>query len=278
MSNEEILGGKFEPIYAAHAIEQVAFMLRFEPAIEKTTFEEVQKLADAFKAELPIKSHFEGVTITPGAIPTQSKGCVLSRTGPDGEIESELRLDHNSITFRTTRYSRWLDVWQHACKYLDVLIPVFVKGAKIEGIGLNYVDKFKWSGDVANCQPNKLLLKQSKYICPNVFEEPDFWHSHTGAFRKIDGNTKRLMNINIDYLDEIRPLSLEQNESRRVVAITTVLTDLFNQPGYSNLEVAAENAVGFINEAMQKLHLENKKLLGEVINEDMKKRIALTTN
>jgi hypothetical protein len=79
-----------------------------------------------------------------------------------------------------------------------------------------------------------------------------------------------LLNVNVDHLDEIL-----SDDTRRVVSIITVVTDLLNQPGYVATEVTAENIVQFLDSHAKELHVFGKKVFGNVINDEMSKRIAL---
>jgi hypothetical protein len=167
-------------------------------------------------------------------------------------------------------YSRWDAVWSQANKYFRALVPHYGANAKIIGISLNYADKFAWSGNLAACKPKLLLRANSKYLAPHVYDAPDFWHSHTGVFIRVDKVTKRLLNVNVDHLDEYRA-----GNQRRIVSVTTVITDQFNQPGYDLCELAGDNLVQFVESHMQQLHVFGKEVFGNIINDEMSKRIAL---
>ena len=189
---------------------------------------------------------------------------------PDGTVAHELRVERTSLTFRTTLYSRWDAVWSQASRYFNTLVPLYAEQAGLSGISVNYVDKFVWSGNLSECRPNLLLRAESKYLCPYVYKAEDFWHSHTGAFIRVDKNTKRLLNVNVDYLDESR-----LSETRRIVAITTVLTDQLNQPGYELCAMERESVISFIDAHLQGLHKFGKEVFSNIINDTMSKRIAL---
>lgn len=278
MPDEPIHKGRFEPIHDAHAIEQVAFVLQIDRPLDEAGFVEAHKAAEKFKTDLPGVSDIQGFRIALGAPvpagfipPVPSIGKVFTRTGPDGVVQSELRVERMSLIYRTLLYTRWDAVWAQARKYLDVLIPKYVAPACISGIGLNFVDKFVWNGTASECRPSLLLRPASKFITPHVYEAEDLWHSHTGAFLRHDSQTKRLVNINVDYNDENPPEGL-----RRVVVVTTVLNDMLNQPGYGPLEVTPEAAVSVFDAHMQRLHVFAKMAFGNIINDEMSKRIALT--
>lgn len=278
--------GQFEPIHAAHSIEHVVFVLRFESSLDDEIFAQVRNAAKKFEteADMPRREKQPGISFTvqaAGQLPATSvqiSGLMLQRMRADGSIEKELRFDHNSIAFKTSLYTSWDMVWLQAKSYFEALAPIYAPHTKIAGVGLNYVDKFEWVGDRAKCRVDDLLRVGSDYLCPHIFNAKDFWHSHTGVFIRADKQTKRLLNVNVDYLDENRA-----DELCRVISVTTVLTDLFNQStfdplgvsNYESLEVSAENIVKFFDDHITELHVFSKKIVGYVINDKMNKRIAL---
>lgn len=270
--------GYFEPIHAAHAIEQVVFVLQFDTPLSEEVFAQVQASAKQFEteADLPRLMKRAGISISfspagqSAPVPSQKSGFMLRRMRADGSIEKELRVEPDSIAFMTSLYTRWDAIWMQAKNYFEKLAPIYAANSRIAGIGLNYVDKFIWAGDKAECRATALLRADSKYLCPQIFEAQDFWHSHTGAFIRADDQTKRLLNVNVDHLEENRA-----DEMRRVVSVITVLTDMLNQPDYAPVEVSAENIDQFLDKHAKGLHLFGKDVLGNIINDEMSKRIAL---
>jgi len=270
--------GCFEPIHAAHAIEQVVFVLQFDEPLSEEIFAQVQARAKQFETEsdMPRLIRRAGISISfspagQSAQPPQQKpGFMLRRMRADGSIEKELRVEPDSIAFMTSLYTRWDAIWVQAKNYFKQLAPLYAANSRLVGIGLNYVDKFIWTGDKAECRASALLRADSKYLCPHIFEAQDFWHSHMGAFIRTDEETKRLLNVNVDHLEENRA-----DEMRRVVSVITVLTDMLNQQDYTPVEVSAENIDQFLDRHAKGLHLFGKEVLGNIINDEMSKRIAL---
>lgn len=277
MPDNQNQNGRFEPLHEAHAIEQVVFVVQFDRPLDDANLAALYNVAEQFQPELPGRIELQGLMLAiggrgpSGPIPTgPAVGRAFRRTGPDGTIESELRVDRDSVTFRTSLYTRWNAIWEQARRYFDTIVPMYVAQGNIGGISLNFVDKFLWAGAAAECRPNLLLRPGSIYLCPHVYNVQDLWHSHTGAFIRVSDETKRLLNINVDYLDENRP-----NGIQRVVSITTVLTDLMNQPGYTPSQNAGEDAIQFLDRHMSQLHDFGKQVFGNIINDAMCKRIAL---
>lgn len=270
MSNESNPQGHWEPIHAAHAIEQVAFVLQLEQPLDEASFTKVREAAKQFKTESDMPGQRELRLAFSFGTPPTSAPFILQRVATDGTAEKELQIDSNSIIFKNFRYTRWDDAWLQARKYFAALAPIYAAKVKIVGIGLNYIDKFKWVGNLQECKTNLLMRLDSQYLCPHIFEQDDFWHSHTGAFIRENQTTKRLLNVNADYLDETRP-----DYVQRVVAITTVLTDLKNQAGYDQTKINHDEVMKLLDGHMQGLHIFGKKVFSNIINDDMCKRIAL---
>jgi uncharacterized protein (TIGR04255 family) len=265
----------FNPLHAAHAIEQVVFYIQFGRPISDNRLAELKTICDQFSEELPGLSDTTGLSVVFGNVignqqASHISGFTRRSVNRDGTLEHELRVEKSSIQFVTTRYTRWQQTWDQANKYFNALLPLFQQDAIPAAIGLNYVDKFVWAGNPENCRAEHLIRTDSKYVSKHIFETTEFWHSHAGVFIRSNPQTRRLLNLNIDYLDEPRP-----NGLKRVVQIATTLTDQFNQPSYEELS-KVENIQDFFNSHMQDMHSYGKIILIDVMTEDMSKRIALT--
>lgn len=266
---------KFEPIHDAHAIEQVAIVLQFTKPLAGYDFQEIRKLADALKTDFPGRSPIQTFMVAVGAggvMPGHpAQGIVLTDTSRAGVITQELRLEHSSIAYRTTMYTRWASIWDKANQYFNKFLPLYLDGSELSAINLNYLDKFIWNGNFEESDPKLLLRSNSRYLTPSVYESNDLWHSHFGAYIKADQYTKRLVNVNVDYVDENNDLN-----ARRAVSISTVLTDIFHQPNYQPLTLNTLSEVsGYIDNKAQALHEYNKQVLRNIISDEMIKRISL---
>ena len=97
--------GRFEPLHDAHAIEQVLIVLQMAGPVGAEVFANVRKVSEQFKAELPGGGEIQKLTVAFGqdpsfmGQPTQSEvhGFVMSKTAPNGVVETELRLEQSSI-------------------------------------------------------------------------------------------------------------------------------------------------------------------------------------
>lgn len=267
--------GRFEPLHQAHAIEQVVCVASFSQEIGEEAMAEIRKVGKQLEDELPGAHELQSLSVAMGNVPWANPrvpphaGFVFQRSHPDGSTESEVRCDRNSLSFRSSHYTRWAEIWGRALKYFREFAPIYGK-SDVSAVSLTFVDKFVWSESPTTCRAGQLLRLGSRYLPPHVYEIDDLWHSHTGAFLRPNSRTKRLINVNVDYIDQNLPQGL-----RRVVAITSVLSDMFNQEGLEPVGVRPEECSRLIDDVMQSLHAANKNILGDIINDEMSKRIAL---
>jgi uncharacterized protein (TIGR04255 family) len=272
---------QFQPLHKGHAIEQVVYALQFHGPISDQGLTRINEAIPSDKEHLPLKSQIHTATISfgsnmPVSMAQQSpiSGYVLSKANSAGATETELRIDRASIIFRTTRYTDWKSIWGIAQRYFDLAIPHYVGSSAIASIALSYVDKFVWEGAPEGRNAVGLLRAGSVYLAPHVFTAPDLWHCHTGKFLPLPvANAKRLVNVNVDFLDEPIP-----EGTRRAIAIRTVLNDLFEQPGPEAVVeggVAAAATVARVAEHMTQLHDLDKNILRDILCDQMVRRVGL---
>jgi uncharacterized protein (TIGR04255 family) len=269
---------RFEPVHDAHAIEQVLFGVQLRQPTDKAVVTAATKVViEQFGEDFPGRSDTQSVVFqiassveTSGS--RRSEGKSFSRTRPNGAAEHELRFDQTSVAFMTTAYTRWQAVWAQASKYFAAVLPFYLSSGQIGSIALNYVDKFVWKGDPRLCRASKLFRAGSRYLCPHVFDTPDLWHSHTGAFLFVENHTKRLINVNADCLD----VTLPDEVVERAVTITTLFTDNLLPSEYDTFGITAANAHDFVGVRMRELHVASKKMFGDIVSDEIRARIALT--
>ena len=283
MSSTQPKKGSFRPVHAAHSIEQAALVVNFDRPLDYAQLAAVSEITNQFKEELPGGGPIQGgfsfmiggpagmpVPFTPPQ-PSSVTGVLLHRNAPNGAIESELRVEQTSMSFRTNVYSRWSAVWKLAHRYFSSVIGTYLdSGANLVNISLNFADKFVWDGEMKACDPSLLMKNDSKYVAAHIFSRNDLWHIHTGAFDRSDNQTKRLTNVNIDCLEEVVGFT-----TQRSIVITTVLTDIFNQPGYDASSLSKVDGMNFIASHLEALHSYDKEILREILAVPIAQQIAL---
>jgi len=265
----------FTPVHGGHAVEQAIVAVRFGTELADLDLSDLRGSMGILN-ELPKRSTLTGFTVAvgPGALahrPGQIEaplGIAYSRHDASGELEAELQLERGAITYRTTRYPGWANLIGFLREQvLARALPTYLKLAPITSYLVAYTDKFVCDPLDLTSSAFDVLRPNSRYICPYIYGLPDYWHSHSGAFERIDSRTKRLVNVNVDY----RPERTEDAVRRAIVAVvalTDILTDVVAVSDVSReLELIATRLDG--------MHTDAKRLVGDVIADDMINRIAL---
>jgi uncharacterized protein (TIGR04255 family) len=266
---------RFEPMHDAHAIEFVQFCFNFSKPLSDDTIKRVTHIMDTFETPLPVRQELRQHSITIGVnlSPPMSSGAgafegvIRQRIAPNGAIEKELRVDRSGISFRDASYTRWQQVWGRCHEFVLPLLQSIGIETFVNVIQLQYVDKFIWAGDARECRANLLLKEGSDYLSPSIFNSRDLWHSHAGHFVRLNSSVKRLVQINVDHLEEAG-----EGDPRQVVRAQTVLIDMLNQPGYE------QNLTGFQSELavkLQEMHDQLKSMFGELITDQIAHRIGM---
>jgi uncharacterized protein (TIGR04255 family) len=277
MVNEHNPKVGFEPLHKGHAIEQMTIAVQMSREIDDSAIKAIKKAIGA-PPELPRRLDLQGITVAfglnvPTPRPSQSAGNIgysFAKFNDAGTVDTELRAERSAITFLTTRYTAWIHVWPQVRKYFEVLIPHYIPSVEMSGITVSYVDRFIWNDPETRAEPTQMLRPNSIFLCPNIYKANDLWHSHTGWFERIDTATKRLVNVNVDFLE-----TSADDELRRAIVIKTVLTDFLNQPGYERSNPDSAAALGIIEHHLNQLHDFCKEVLSDIIKEEMSIRIAL---
>lgn len=270
----------FEPVHDAHAIEQVTFSVQFSRPLEDAVIARLQtECAAKLAADLPGKNEVRslGVSIGPQglmpiAVPASGPdGFVRLRVAPTGAVEKELRVDRTGTSFRTTSYTRWAAIWGEARRYFGLLLGNLPDDIGVVAHSLQYVDRFDWNGAPDDCRASALIAPASQFVAPHVFRIADLWHSHFGAFIRHDEFTKRLLLVNVDCVDEPRDTA----PAGRSVRITTGVTDMLGQPGYTGRVIRPQEAIAYLDARQDGAHTVLKDVIADILTAEMRRKIGI---
>lgn len=277
---------RFKPLHDAHAIEQLAASIQFEQPLSDDAVRSAISAMAEFQPTLKGFQDIRGVGFQfgpGGLVPLSHAQSAL----PDGHVRfamdeagvmlRELRIDRQSLVFRTQAYTRWDAVWGEAGGYISQLLPL-LGDATISAFSLHYIDKFIWSGAPETCRPSSLFRPGSAYLTPRSLNSEDLWHCHSGQFRSGSAEVKRLEVVDIDCVDEFVGGSQTLSSPQRVIRIGTVITDRFNQAGYAPRQVVCRDATDAANQTFPVLHTELKRVFSEILSDEYATRIGLNTN
>lgn len=273
----------FVPVHEAHAIEQLTAVVNFDHALDDSEMLEADKVLARFDAALPGRAEIRGVGFQfgpLGVVPIAStpgndapNGIVRNISDPRGAILKELRLERQSILFRTTSYTRWDKVWGEAKEYFGALLPLFGE-ACVSAYSLAYSDKFIWRGEKVQCRAAGLLRADSPYVAPGIFKAVDLWHCHSGRFIQSESGAKRLEVVDLDCIDEIE-LGMAGPESIRVVRISTNLTDQLVHPESTAKPLSAKGGISALDSAFVAFHTQLKDVFESIVTDEMAIKVGM---
>lgn len=271
--------GEYIPASGAHAVEQAIVGIRlFEPSA--SGFESATVLARKLAAErdrLPGRVQLDAFglafgrqAITHGYVTQaeQGPGLLFQRVRADGSMEEELTLERTAVTYRTNAYQRWDDITR---LLKEVLCPVAAALAeddvrRTSVIEFRCIDRF--SADNETETPlSKLVRLGTPHIPSGALSRTSMLHSHGGWFQDQTHAGRVLININVDITDSpdsVRTASILQVISAQAAAIG----EYFSMEGDFRM---TENALRVFDQ----LHALDKKLLSEILTDDLQDRINL---
>lgn len=275
----------FKPLHEAHAIEQLIAAVQFDRPIDDAAIRAVSEVMTRFQDALPGRSEIRGMGfqvgplgVTPIAPSTSELPSGVVRTLSDGRgvVVKELRVDRQSVVFRSLVYTRWDAVWGEAGRYLSELLPVLGE-TNVAAYSLAYVDKFVWSGTPETCRPALLLRQGSPYISPGIFDATDLWHCHSGRFVTSGGPSRRLEVVDLDCVDETDS-GMSDAKPVRVVRISTTITDQFNQPGFQSVTMPAAQGTAHLERGFVELHTLLKTVFAAIVSDEAATQVGLNAN
>lgn len=263
---------RFDPIYSEHAIERCAWTVFFtQPLPEKLYGNVTQAAGDGAQERGFQPVAFRGIqfnAITGQVVSGQASGGPVEFVTPDGA--QQLSITPQSVSFASTRYVRWTPFFGQVSDLPLKVAERFVDVVSVSALKVEYWDRFIWSGEWSDFDPNKLLRGDNQYAAPGAVRGGNAWHSHVGWFERTEGAVRRLVNINIDAVDFLRPNTIGPKPS---IGVYTTIQDAFFLPGSLQVDVGIEA----IKTRSTEIHNDLKSLLGQIILDDMQSRISLNS-
>lgn len=273
---------EWKPLHDNHAINVMGLSVTFTEPLPAVLFRkaiavaEQSALNEGLRHKQPLLNTFQfnvqgGVPQPLQQLP--SGGALFSSyfensslPGVAPQISEQVQIEPQTVMYRTWGYVSW--TWQKE-RYLRLLadcLSMIEGSAGVSLIRLEYQDRFLFEGDPREASVASLLRAGSRYLSPHIFEENGMWHSHTGHFLPKDGVAQKLLQINVDALDEGFPAEIQ-----RWINIATARENRY--PASLDEIVAFE--LNSLATVLDSEHDELKIALAEIINDETANRIYL---
>lgn len=283
-----LMKNSFSPINKAHAILEVVF-IQFAPDFPVQAIRKLMEVEHELKEELPKVSPINRIETTlergedgpKGQFIERPVGIELQRIRPDGSVEWMLRTTENIIAVHCLDYSTWGDVWGRAREYFHKTF------GRIEGesnfvisIGLKYIDRFLYEGTKEEYDSSLLFKKDTDLISKKSFLATPLWHCHSGWF---DESFDAVDAVKGDLLNQLNVDSSYANVSGQKRYITTIEHNaIIRIEGQDNghlrsITEKTDAKDSCLDQLMDKLHNTNKKVLSNLLSEQMAIKINLGT-
>lgn len=267
---------EFRPVFPAHAIERCSASITFDANIPIKLFAKLTDRVSGRIQEAGLRRapgmpgiNFDAATGQLVPLPA-SEGPAIFAT-PDGS--QQLIITPNSIAYASHQYIRWASFITQFLQLSAEVVAAFEEAVSQASVRLEYWDRFIWTGDWSDFDVSKLMNQNSGFLSERASRSDREWHSHSGWFEYSESE-RRLVNLNVDVAAvalaaSTPPTGQASNESFPSVGIYTMMQD----------QTVPEHAVKFstipVVDRLNKLHIDLKKLIGNLLIRDMSKRIGL---
>lgn len=270
----------WKPLHEAHAIQQLNISLRFAQAVTDVPWKKIltEARTAANKLDIRVEQPLQSVSfqIVPGApMPQPGKpdiiGVEFTRLLRPDFFAEKVTFDRTSIRYENWDYTRWVAAKERVEKLIARTLEHYQNAVPLLGLAVEYIDRFDALERNSSPDCSRVIKATSEVLAPKAYKPYGPWHSHCGWFERNDDQIKRLVNADVDVADAAAPPS---GDWLRVVQIRTAITDFFNQPGFSPVDVSTLTPE-FVADHIDRIHKDLKSYLGEIITAEAATRIEL---
>ena len=263
----------FRPAGDRHAIQEVVFILNFNRMLEAVELDRFQSQHEYWKAELPrgdrpaMVQLFLGPGVPNGPPPPAVFPVVFQSFRRDGGLDWQMQANQNWLAVNCLSYTRWDAVFAQAFSLLFRGMKDLKKDdLYICSITLQYIDQFIWDGQMSEYDISEIIDRNSGYF-PAAFScDGPAWHLHSGAYdlSAVPATGRRVMRrVHLDA-----QIDNGTANTRMDVSLTAdYLQSEFDIRPIDWADVHAE---------FEALHLENKKIMREILPSEMQDKISLS--
>lgn len=259
----------------SNALQHVVFVVQYAREFSDEEFQAFDDAPKAWETDLPDRSKANSLIVASNPQRLELQGQQVGYLSyeskfDDGSTEFGLRLERSRIVFTVGKYTNWMEIWPKAERHLQQAMELVPEGNIIVSYASEYLDLFKAKGDYESFEANKILRRDSRLIPQHVFERRENFHFHTGYFEVFEtpSENRVLTRINVDLRDsaddEVRDMSIllfhQLVPSRKSEEYNQQSHETFLARGLKNFKL---------------LHDLDKKVLLELLNDDMAQRIKL---
>lgn len=264
-----------KPLHPSHSINEVIFALQFGANFPESSLRAVGDTHERLKDELPKREDLTALgleiknnqIVQPRPLGQSLSGVRFSHYRSDGTADWLVRVEHNFVAVSCLAYDRWKKVWPRAEQYLHLLAPMLASPTcPVTGVGLQYVDRFIFSGEPETYSAANLFRHECSLLPPSIYSKGPLWHVHQGCFDQRNDDFRILNKLNINAA---------QAEGEHQTNIDQQLTWFFGRPLTGAAPLFDNGSHRNLSAIMNHLHQTNKKTLQSLLKDSMLEAIGL---
>lgn len=266
---EELL---VKPAAGKHAIEVMALAVEWEQPLSAKVMASVKELhasSESLRQFLPNIEVAKGLTVTigdhgPAMSTVEVDGLLLSANQTDGTPAWVVHVRPDLISCSCREYDRWDTIKPKA---LSVLIPIMelalARAHSVKAVGLQYQDTFRVETNSPKMASDRLFSKSTQWLSPRVISEDSPWHVHQGWFSAGMGGRTVHNVLNVDVTIDAQNCVFRINGQHRMLTR--------NEAGRIAIPICTNDVAS----ALDALHTDNKRVLTQLLSQDICKLISL---
>lgn len=263
MTEIDSFKSRIKPSTETHAIEVMALAFEWEKPLDPEILNAAIASIRSDKSLmdfLPTEKTFPGFEFKlngqdASVLPKNMEIVDFEKVSEAGRLAWSISVRPEFFSCSCGVYDSWANVKPIAIDLLYKMTKTVIhSGIKLQAIGLQYADVFRWNkSDEAALKD--LLRVGSKYLPSSIFSNPSLWHTHNGWFSSSSDDYRILNLLNIDLVDEKDLLALKIHGQHRFQAIS-----------FEKNSLKAIN-VNQASDILDVLHLENKVALMGILSD-----------
>ena len=258
-----------------NALQRVVFIVQFASEFSEQVFETFNEASVKWRNDLPRRSVLNPLVFQPGTTGVECEQRKISELSyeaymKDGTVEFGLRFEKSRILFLVGRYSNWAEIWPIAESHLNSAVSLVHEDNQVASYATEYSDLFRGHGKYEDFDAAKILRHDSRLIPKHVFNRMQNFHFHTGFFETIDQPVRHrvLTRINTDLRDNA------DNKTRDLSVVLFHSVMPHHEP-WTEAETLPRQVLNKGLDNFKTLHELDKKMLSDILNDDMSRRIGL---
>jgi uncharacterized protein (TIGR04255 family) len=201
----------FIPLHDTHAIREVVFAVFFEAAIPPSLVRAVgENLLVPWRHHAPKRTDLRSIVFAPGTIPSFASVAKMPADGlqfegfkRDGSLSWRVSLQGDMIFINCLEYPGWEQAWPLVREWLGWTLGADPNAnVRCRGFGLQYINEFRWQGEIERCTPDQFLKSSDEVPRALLAYRDPRWHLHHGRFdagiAPYAGETLRRVHIDAD--------------------------------------------------------------------------------